>query len=267
MNVLTSSDRKHRRSHRNPLLPEKNGYVSIGDRSDSTFGSASYSGAVFNLSTTIVGAGIMALPATLKQLGLIPGLLMIVGAAALTNCSIEMILRFSRSTKSSTYPAVVGDTFGATGRTLLQACIVVNNFGMLVVYMVIIGTKKSNHFCFTFIGVNAFAVLINDVVNRLSELISFLDEWIITGDVLSGTWSNGVHHTGLTEEWLGGHGWTSRGFLLLSTTLLVFVPLVSFKRVGEFEDFILYSVFFLFWIKMLVLSLTCKHPHFLWIRS
>ncbi|KAI4321079.1 hypothetical protein MLD38_034500 [Melastoma candidum] len=191
MTLLPSSDRKCRRNHRAPLLPQKHGAGDRPDVSEATFNGASYSGAVFNLSTTIVGAGIMALPATLKQLGLILGLLMIIGAAVLTNCSIEMILRFSRAAKSSTYSAVVADAFGAPGRTLLQACIVVNNFGMLIVYMIIIG------------------------------------------DVLSGTWANGVHHTGLTEEWLGGHWWTSRVVLLISTTLLVFAPLISFKRVDS----------------------------------
>lgn len=55
----------------------------------------------------------------------------------------------------------------------------------------------------------------------------------MAGDVLSGTWSNWVHHTGVMEEWLGQHWWTSRAFLLMSTTLLVFAPLISFKRVGK----------------------------------
>ena len=93
----------------------------------------------------------MALPAIMKQVGLIPGLVMIVLGAALTESSIEMILRFSRASKSATYSALVSDAFGGPGRTLLQLCIVVNNLGMLVVYMIIIGTDfLMNFFCLSF---------------------------------------------------------------------------------------------------------------------
>ncbi|KAE8057006.1 hypothetical protein FH972_013728 [Carpinus fangiana] len=186
MTILPSTDRKYRRSPRTPLLlPQKHDDREVG------FGCASYSGAVFNLSSTIVGAGIMALPAAVKQLGLMPGLIMIVLGAVLTESSIDMILRFSRASKSASYSGVVGDAFGGAGRTLLQVCIVVNNLGMLVVYMIIIG------------------------------------------DVLSGTRLDGVQHSGVVEEWFGQHWWTTRSSLLFITTLFVFAPLISFKRVDS----------------------------------
>lgn len=92
----------------------------------------------------------MALPATLKQLGLLPGLIVIVLAAMLTEKSIDMILRFSRASKASSYAALVGDAFGGAGRNLLQIFIVINNLGMLVVYMIIIGIKKHTFFSVTF---------------------------------------------------------------------------------------------------------------------
>ncbi|KAF6136771.1 hypothetical protein GIB67_020093 [Kingdonia uniflora] len=178
-------DKKYRRSPKTPLLPQKHD-TEIG------FDGASFSGAVFNLSTTVVGAGIMALPATVKQLGLIPGLIMIVLVAVMTESSIEMILRFGRTWKAVSYSGLVGDVFGGSARTLLQVCVVVNNMGLLVVYMIIIG------------------------------------------DVLAGTWSSRVHHSGILEEWCGRHWWTtSRSLLLLLTTLVVFAPLISFKRVDS----------------------------------
>ncbi|XP_050365789.1 amino acid transporter AVT6A-like [Argentina anserina] len=184
--TIPTTDRKFRRIPKAPLLPRKR-----SDDNESGFDGASFSGAVFNLSTTIVGAGIMALPATVKQLGLIPGLIMIVLGAVLTESSIDMILRFTRASKTSSYSGLVGDSFGGPIRNLLQVCIVVNNLGMLVVYM------------------------------------------IIMGDVLSGTWSDGVHHSGVMEEWFGNRLWTARFSLLLVTTLLVLAPLISFKRVDS----------------------------------
>ncbi|KAG6434717.1 hypothetical protein SASPL_106358 [Salvia splendens] len=178
-------DRKHRRSQRAaPLIPRDH-------HGGGEFDGASFSGAVFNLSTTIVGAGIMALPATFKQLGVIPGVIIIVLAGFLTEKSIEMILRFSRAAKTSSYSGLAGDTFSGAGRNLLQLGIVINNVGMLVVYMIIIG------------------------------------------DVLSETWSQGVHHTGVVEEWFGLHWWTTRFSILLLTSIFVFGPLVSFKRVDS----------------------------------
>ncbi|XP_071716439.1 amino acid transporter AVT6A-like isoform X2 [Rutidosis leptorrhynchoides] len=145
-----AGDRKHRRSLRStPLLPHSN-YSNNTPTSQpesgfsgASFSGASFSGAVFNLSTTIVGAGIMALPATLKQLGMIPGLIIIILVGILTESSIDMILRFSRACKANSYSGLVGDAFDGSGKLLLQIGIVVNNVGLLVVYMIIIGDVLS----------------------------------------------------------------------------------------------------------------------------
>ncbi|KAL0361177.1 UNVERIFIED_CONTAM: Amino acid transporter AVT6A [Sesamum radiatum] len=127
------SDPKYRRSQRaTPLLPKDRGGAG------GEFAGASFTGAVFNLSTTIVGAGIMALPATLKQLGAIPGLITILLAGMLTEKSIEIILRFSKAAKTGSYSGLAADAFSGAGRNILQLCIVMNNVGMLVVYMIII---------------------------------------------------------------------------------------------------------------------------------
>lgn len=118
-----------------PLLPSK--HEEEGGFEE--FNGASFTGAVFNLSTTIVGAGIMALPATMKVLGLGVGIAMIIFMAFLTEASIEMLLRFSRAGKSSSYGGLMGDAFGKYGKMLLQISVMVNNIGVLIVYMIIIG--------------------------------------------------------------------------------------------------------------------------------
>lgn len=119
-----------------PLLPRKQDE----DFGHEGFNGASFPGAVFNLSTTIVGAGIMALPATMKVLGLGPGMAMIVFMAFLTEASIDLLLRFSKAGKTVSYAELMGEAFGKVGRMLLQLCVVVNNVGVLIVYMIIIGT-------------------------------------------------------------------------------------------------------------------------------
>lgn len=172
---------------KSPLLPTKKGE----DGGFDEFNGASFTGAVFNLSTTIVGAGIMALPATMKVLGLIPGIALIIFMAFLTDASIDLLLRFSRAGKSISYGGVMEDAFGRIGRMLLQVCVLVNNIGVLVVYMIIIG------------------------------------------DVLSGTTSDGIHHAGVLQGWFGVHWWNGRFFVLLVTTLGVFAPLASLKRIDS----------------------------------
>lgn len=145
-NIAPKKERKSRRGktvvdEKAPLLPQKH------EEEISEFNGASFTGAVFNLSTTIVGAGIMALPATMKVLGLVLGVAMIIFMAFLTDASIEFLLRFSRAGKSLSYGGLMGDAFGKIGKILLQVCVLINNIGVLVVYMIIIGkTSLSNVF-------------------------------------------------------------------------------------------------------------------------
>jgi sodium-coupled neutral amino acid transporter 2 len=89
----------------------------------------------------------MALPATMKVLGLVLGVAMIIFMAFLTEASIELLLRFSKAGKSASYGGLMGDAFGKTGRILLQAAVLVNNIGVLIVYMIIIGMGTFHHFC------------------------------------------------------------------------------------------------------------------------
>ncbi|XP_061367809.1 amino acid transporter AVT6A-like [Gastrolobium bilobum] len=170
-----------------PLIPK----TQETDVKFDDYNGASFSGAVFNLSTTIIGAGIMGLPATVKMLGMVPGLLAIILTAFLTEKSIDFLIRFSRAGNLTSYGNLMGDAFGKYGKALVQICVIVSNIGVLIIYMIIIG------------------------------------------DVISGTSSSGTHHSGILEEWFGVYWWTGRTFVLLVTTLAVFAPLVSFKRIDS----------------------------------
>ncbi|KAF3431652.1 hypothetical protein FNV43_RR26383 [Rhamnella rubrinervis] len=122
------------------LLPDRH---DNDENAAQEFDGASFTGAVFNLSTTIIGAGIMALPATMKVLGLGLGVGLIVFVAIMTEASLEMLLRFSKVGESVSYGGVMEDAFGRVGRLVFQICILVNNVGILIVYMIIIGDVLS----------------------------------------------------------------------------------------------------------------------------
>ena len=100
-------------------------------------------GAVFNLATSIIGAGIMALPAAMKVLGMGFGFISIILMGILSEISIEILVRFSVLCKSTSYGEVVQSALGRPMRILSEICIIINNAGVLVVYLIIIGDVMS----------------------------------------------------------------------------------------------------------------------------
>ncbi|KAI4329371.1 hypothetical protein L6164_021641 [Bauhinia variegata] len=100
-------------------------------------------GAVFNLTTTIIGAGIMALPATMKVLGVVLGIVLIILIGILSEISAELLVRFSVLSKASSYGEVVEYAMGRPAKILSEICIIVNNAGVLVVYLIIMGDVMS----------------------------------------------------------------------------------------------------------------------------
>ncbi|GLT57717.1 hypothetical protein SLA2020_306690 [Shorea laevis] len=88
---------------------------------------ASISGAVFNISTTTVGAGIMSIPAAVKVLGIVPGFVVILVMAFLVDVSVEFMLRYPQYGKSTTYAGLMA--FGSSGSLAVQLCVTVTNLG------------------------------------------------------------------------------------------------------------------------------------------
>ncbi|CAL9081603.1 unnamed protein product [Musa acuminata var. zebrina] len=100
-------------------------------------------GAVFNLATSIIGAGIMALPAAMKVLGILLGFVSIVLMGILSEISIELLIRFAVLCKSTSYGDVVESALGRPFKIVSEICVIVNNAGVLVVYLIIIGDVMS----------------------------------------------------------------------------------------------------------------------------
>jgi amino acid permease len=96
---------------------------------------------VFNVSTSVVGAGIMSLPAAMRVLGVAPAVALIVAVALLSNVSVDFMLRYTRSRPS--YAALMGGSFGRAGAALLNVFVAFNCVGTLTVYLIIIGDVMS----------------------------------------------------------------------------------------------------------------------------
>lgn len=122
-----------------PLLPELSSQEAKAPRR------ASVLGAVFNVSTSIIGAGIMSIPATLKVLGVAPALGLIVIIALLVDVSVEFLLRFTHSGRSTTYAGLMAESYGRIGSVAVQICVMITNFGCLIIYQIIIGDVLSGN--------------------------------------------------------------------------------------------------------------------------
>ncbi|KAJ7962808.1 putative Amino acid transporter [Quillaja saponaria] len=144
-------------SHANIPLDEE-GFLGSKDLSDDDFeididnyplivggsnNGSGISGAVFNLTTSIIGAGIMALPATMKVLGVIPSFVLIILMGIFSETSVELLVRFTVLCKATSYGEVVQCALGRPAKILSEICIIVNNAGVLVVYLIIMGDVMS----------------------------------------------------------------------------------------------------------------------------
>ncbi|KAH7510524.1 hypothetical protein FEM48_ZijujUnG0117600 [Ziziphus jujuba var. spinosa] len=167
---------------------------------------ASFTGSIFNISTTMIGAGIMSIPATMKVLGIVPGFVLILVVAFLVEVTVEFLLRYTHSGESNTYAGMAAESFGRFGSVTVQICVVITNLGCLIIY------------------------------------------FIIVGDVLCGTESDGTVHLGVLQEWFGVHWWNSRAYALLFIAVFVMLPLVMLRRVDSLKHSsavsILLAVFF-----------------------
>lgn len=118
-----------------PLLPEVVQLDGVGISEG-----ASISSAIFNVSTSMIGAGIMSIPATLKVLGIIPSFMVILIIAFFVEVTVEFLLKYTRHTgELDSYGALMAESFGKPGAVALQVCVLVTNLGAMIIYLIIIG--------------------------------------------------------------------------------------------------------------------------------
>ncbi|BAT86482.1 hypothetical protein VIGAN_04413800 [Vigna angularis var. angularis] len=116
-----------------PLLGESNGAVQP----------ASVPGAVFNVATSIVGAGIMSIPAIIKVLGVVPAIAMIIVVAVLAELSVEFLMRFTPLRRNDDVRRRHEGSVRVAGALVAQACVIITNVGGLILYLIIIGDVLS----------------------------------------------------------------------------------------------------------------------------
>ncbi|CAD7703267.1 unnamed protein product [Ostreobium quekettii] len=102
-------------------------------------GRSSVNGTAFNLMNTMIGAGLMALPRVYAMMGIILSVFMtIVVATFMYLCSAVLVRAADRSSER-TYTELARSQLGSWAGFIVQCSIILNNAGILLVYLIIIG--------------------------------------------------------------------------------------------------------------------------------
>ncbi|GJP49811.1 hypothetical protein CLOM_g8978 [Closterium sp. NIES-68] len=159
------------------------------------FKGATVMSGVFNLSTSVIGAGIMGLPATMKVLGLPFGVILLVAMGILTEISIELLIRTTTVQHVWSYSDLVHQVHGNKWRLALDISIVINNFGICIVYLIICAD-------------------------------------VLSGTTAGGQYHEGMFMTwnGGQSAW-----WTGRHFILFLIIIVFLLPLLSFRHVDNLQ--------------------------------
>ena len=96
-------------------------------------------GAVANLCSATLGAGVLALPYALAQAGIVASLIMLVVSALATLVSIRLLVLACHVYECYSYETLVQSLFGTRWRRLVDACLVLFCGGCAVAYLIAIG--------------------------------------------------------------------------------------------------------------------------------
>ena len=96
-------------------------------------------GAATNLCSATLGAGVLSLPFALSRTGIVPGLLLLVLAAASTVGSIDLLVRCQSRTGLGGYEAMALVLLGPGALAVAEASVFVFCFGTAVAYVVAVG--------------------------------------------------------------------------------------------------------------------------------
>ncbi|KHN38562.1 Putative sodium-coupled neutral amino acid transporter 7 [Glycine soja] len=176
----------------------------------------------------------MSLPATLKVLGVIPALVLILVIAFLAELSVEFLMSIIGAGIMS-LPAIL-KVLGVIPALVL--ILVIAFLAELSVEFLMRFTRSAQ--TTTYAGVmreafgplGAVAAQVAVVITNLGCLIMYL---IIIADVFSGNQREGEVHLGVLQQWFGIHWWSSREFALLVVLFLILLPLVLYRRVESLK--------------------------------
>jgi amino acid permease len=122
------------------VLPEElSGEEGEGHGKHENRGKSSIFMASMNIVNTIIGAGILDLPYVISQFGILIGSLIIILSWFLTYISCVLLLKAKNLSRHSKFSSIGVYIFKSSGEKIIKGVIIVNNFGLCIVYLIIFG--------------------------------------------------------------------------------------------------------------------------------
>lgn len=96
---------------------------------------------VFNLMNAILGSGILGLGEVVKNLGLLPFVILLLCTACLAFYTIDMLLQSAEMTGHKSFEGLAQETFGIRGKVVTSVIIILHCLGAMCSYVYIIKTE------------------------------------------------------------------------------------------------------------------------------
>ncbi|KOS13707.1 amino acid transporter [Malassezia pachydermatis] len=97
-----------------------------------------------NMANSILGAGIVGLPYSMRESGFVAGLVLLLGIALLTDWTIRLIVLNAKLSGRGTYIDIMGHCFGQYGRIAVSVFQFVFAFGGMCAFCVVVGDTIPN---------------------------------------------------------------------------------------------------------------------------
>lgn len=97
-----------------------------------------------NMANSILGAGIVGLPYSMRESGFVAGLVLLIGIALLTDWTIRLIVLNAKLSGRATYIDIMGHCFGKHGRMAVSIFQFVFAFGGMCAFCVVVGDTIPN---------------------------------------------------------------------------------------------------------------------------
>eukprot|EP00035_Acanthoeca_spectabilis_P025306 m.457829 g.457829 ORF g.457829 m.457829 type:complete len:484 (+) comp21356_c0_seq1:80-1531(+) len=110
-----------------------------GENVDASLVTASVFSSFINLTNTVVGAGVLALPFAFKSTGVVLGIIVLFGVYSLIILSIELLVASSKHSQVKSYRGISEAAMGKYGNWLTQGAVFLSTFGAMTSYLIIIG--------------------------------------------------------------------------------------------------------------------------------
>lgn len=95
-------------------------------------------GALFNLTNSILGAGVLGLPAYFAMAGYVSGTLLLAGQSLLMYYTVHLLTRVARAENADSYGKCAEIILSVRGAVVVQFFIMANNLGALIAYVVLV---------------------------------------------------------------------------------------------------------------------------------